>query len=349
MPAFNTSKSSQNIINHIALVLDASVSMVRHQHTVPKVADTLIKELAEHSKLVDQETRVSVYTFSDYQYIDCLIYDKDVLRLPSIAGLYKIIGNTALCSATLRAIDDLAMTPEKYGDHSYLIDIITDGQENVSLAADLNKLPTVLRNLKENWTLAAFVPDAQGVHYAKKFGFPAGNITTWDTTSGSGFTEVGEVIRQSTYTYMDNRAHGVRGSRNLFNMTPANPKDIKKSLTPMTPGSYVIEPVKLDMRIDDFTKGVVGSYTPGRTYYEMTKRENIQGYKGIAILVEADKKLYVGDAARDLVGIPKGTDVRVGPGDHPGYKVFVQSTSMNRKLLGISEKYPHGTQALIMR
>lgn len=341
MPVSKTqTKSSQNYINHIALVLDASTSMARHAHDVVKVADMQIKHLAEQSKIMDQETRVSVYTFSYRSMIHCLIYDKDVLRMPSIAGLYHASGMTALCSATTLAIKDLQLTPEKYGEHAFLIYVVTDGEENDSSYPERTGLPGLIASLPDHWTLAPFVPDANGVHYAKSLGFPAGNIAVWNTEDS--FLEVGEVIQRSTENFMRARTQGIRGSRNLFTMTATDTKKIKKTLTPMTPGSYTINPVPQDIRIDEFTRDITGIYTPGRTYYEMTKRETIQGYKGIAIRVDADKKLYVGDTARDLIGIPKDTDVRVSPGDHPGYKVFVQSTSMNRKLIG-------GTEALIMR
>jgi hypothetical protein len=260
--------------------------------------------------------------------------------MPSITGLYQANGMSALCSATTLAVNDLKLTPEKYGEHAFLLYIITDGVENDSDLRDRQNLPALINGLPDHWTLAAFVPNANGVHSAKSLGFPKDNIAVWNTEDS--FLEVGEVIRRSTDNFMQGRSKGIRGSRSLFNMAAVDPKKIKKTLTPMTSGSYTIEPVMHDIRIDDFTNAVTGSYVPGRTYYQMTKREIIQGYKGIAILVEADKKLYVGAAARDLLGMPKDADVRVGPGDHPGYKVFVQSTSMNRKLIA-------NTEALIMR
>jgi hypothetical protein len=328
----------QNYINHIAIVLDASSSMAQHSNDVMQVADMQIKHLAAQSQTLDQETRISVYTFSYQRDINCLIYDKDVLRMPSITGLYHANGMTALCSATTLAIKDLQLTPEKYGEHAFLIYIITDGIENDSSYQDRASLPDRIKNLPDHWTIAAFVPDASGVHYAKGLGFAKDNIAVWNTSDS--FLEVGEIIRKSTDQYMANRSKGIHGSRSLFNMATADPKAIKKTLTPMTPGSYTVNSVPADMRIDEYTLQVTGQYTPGRTYYEMTKRELIQAYKSIAILV--DEKLYMGDTARDLIGLPKDADVRVGPGDHPGYKVFVQSTSMNRKLLA-------GTDALIVR
>jgi hypothetical protein len=130
----------ENIINHIVLVLDASLSMDSVSEQLVKVADNQIKYLAQRSKELDQETRITVYTFNTTGYysgfnkqrIECLIYDKDVLRVPSIASLYKADGATPLIDATILALDDLAMTPEKYGDHSFLVYVLTDGQENAS-------------------------------------------------------------------------------------------------------------------------------------------------------------------------------------------------------------------------
>jgi len=327
-----TGSATQNKINHIALVLDASDSMGRLSSDVVKVADTQIGMLAQQSQLMDQETRVTVYSFGYKTDITCLVYDKDVLRLPSIAGLYRIHGMTALASATTLAINDLKMTPEKYGEHSFLIYVITDGMENDSPMPVRQALPQLLKSLPDHWTLAAFAPNATAKHNLKTLGFANDNIAVWDVNAS--FAEVGEVIRQATDTFMQNRAAGVRGSKSLFTLKQASTSTIKNALTPVTKGSYTINPVTEKTRIDEFVSALTGSYIPSRAYYEMTTRVTIQGYKNVAILVEADDELYMGDAARDLVGLPRdGSSVRVSPGTHPGYRIYIQSTSMNRNLL----------------
>lgn len=345
---------SQGYINHIALVLDKSFSMNRHAFTVPKVADSLIAELATQSKKMDQETRITVYTFADAFDIHCLIYDKDVLRMPSIKGVYSIAGNTALCTATTLAITDLNLTPEKYGEHSFLIYVITDGQENVSPQRDVDALPGLINGLQDHWTLAAFVPDQRGVFWAQKFGFPKGNIAVWDTASSAGFTEVGETIKASTSSYMQSRTQGVRGTKSLFTLNTLNVADIKKNLTPMTPGSYWFETVTdadcdavnskgvKCVRIDKFCINKVGSYVPGMALYEMTARTRIQSYKKLAVQVPGENHLYVGKGTRGMLGLPENEDARVSPGKHKDYKLFVQSTSENRNL------FP-GTDLLFIR
>ena len=85
-----------NRINHMAFVLDASTSMRDHARTLPEVADAQVAHLARLSEELGQETRISVYTFGSQGTTKCLVYEKDVLRLPSIKGLYQIGGMTAL-------------------------------------------------------------------------------------------------------------------------------------------------------------------------------------------------------------------------------------------------------------
>src|SRR5947208_332295 len=125
-------KQSQNIINHVFLVLDASGSMKPWSREVIKVADNQVAYLAQRSKELDQETRITIFQFSSGP-AECLVYDKDVLRMPSISKLYTPTRYlTALIDATLLALDDLSLTPQRYGDHSFLGYILTDGRENDS-------------------------------------------------------------------------------------------------------------------------------------------------------------------------------------------------------------------------
>ena len=85
-----------NYINHIGLVLDRSGSMNSVRNEVVTVADMQVQYLAQRSRELDQETRMTVYTFDTE--VECVYYDKDVLRLPSLKGKYQLGGMTALMS-----------------------------------------------------------------------------------------------------------------------------------------------------------------------------------------------------------------------------------------------------------
>lgn len=324
---------SENYINHVVLVLDASLSMRQHTRELVRVADGQVQYLARRSQELDQETRVSIYSFNDT--VQCLVYDKDVLRLPSIETLYKTSGRTALVDATLKSLDDLAHTATLYGDHAFLTFVLTDGQENASRRANLPLLPQALKGLPENWTVACLVPDQRSVWETKNFGFPAENIAVWDPSSSAGIEEVGQTIRTATDNFMKARATGVRGTRNLFStgLDNVNSQTVRSTLTPLPRNAYDIIPVHHDSPIREYVYSRGLDYIIGNGFYQLTKSEKIQSQKKIAIREKATNQVYVGDEARDLLGLPRGMEVTVKPDLNPEYDVFVQSTSVNRKLI----------------
>src|SRR5579859_1442093 len=211
-----------NRINHFVLVADESLSMQERATALVKVVDGFVADLAARSKELDQETRITVYTFNSSSGVRCLIYDMDVLRTPTISGRFRPSGMTPLIDATCQAIDELGETPERYGEHSFVLFALTDGQENRSRKRP-HDLASRIERLPGHWTVAAFVPDMMAVADAKRCGFPAGNIERWDTTSSHGMTEVGERIRTVSSDFMHARTQGVRGSRSLFRVNTVTP------------------------------------------------------------------------------------------------------------------------------
>jgi hypothetical protein len=324
--------STQNYINHIALVLDRSVSMSALADQVIQVADAEMAHMAQRSKDLDQETRVTVYQFGDK--VECLISDKDVLRLDSLKGRYKISGNTALIDATLLAIDDLAQTFQKYGDHSFLIYVITDGENNVNNHR-ARELRQRIEGLGDNWTVAVFVPHARAKREAQDYGFPAGNVEIWDPARGFG--EVGSTVRQTTETFMTGRAHGVRGYKTggLFNVDTANLTRtvVAQNLQKLHPGQYRTFQVLDTEPIAPFVESRTGRpYRLGEAYYQLSKSEKIQPQKEVALYDKRTREVYIGPNARQILGLPD-YEQRVAPTDHPDYDIYVQSTSVNRKLV----------------
>lgn len=323
---------AKGLVNHVALVIDGSGSMLQLADQVVKVTDQLISELAQRSKDTDQETRVSLYVFEDTNNIKCHTYDKDVLRMPSLRGLYRAVGMTPLIQATLKSIDDLEKTATLYGDHAFLLYVITDGGNNVAnhLASDLK---AKLKKLEDNWTVACFVPGARERDQAVGFGFPADNIQIWET-SQAGMTKMAETIKKSVSTYYTARAAGVRGSKNLFSMDlgKLNTRNLGK-LEPLHFGQYKIYDVKEDSRIDEFIETKTRrAYRLGEGYYQLVVPVKVQAAKKVAVLDKKKMVLYHGDNARKLLGLPD-YEVKVAPDAHKDFDIFIQSTSVNRKLL----------------
>lgn len=332
--------STQGYINHIAMVLDMSLSMSPHHRQLVQVADGQVAHLARRSKELDQETRVTIYTFNEN--VQCVVYDKDVLRLPSIASFYRPSGATALVDASMLCLEDLAMTPEKYGDHAFLIYVLTDGEENRSKLHTTATLNRRITSLPNHWTVASLVPDALAKHNAKQVGFPSDNVAVWNPDSASGVTEVGETIRTATDSFMTSRASGVRGTRTLFSNSAdaLNAHTVAAAgLTPLAPHRYTQVHIKAPDRVsvNTYIKDELGlTFRLGSVYYQLTKPEKVQANKAVLVQNKKTKQVFEGKAARDLLGLPD-MEVRVKPDVNPEFNVFIQSNSTNRLLIPETE------------
>ena len=324
----------QPLKNLIVLNLDASGSMQHLRDGVVKLFNSQIEFLVKRSKELEQETRSFVYIFSSE--VENLVWDTDVLRTPNIEESYHPAGATALLDATLQSIKDLKSIPQLYADFSVLHYTISDGENNINdwRASELRK---ELQSLPDNWTFAFLAPDGSAAAKARSYGFE--NIELWDARSNKGIEEASEKITKATDNYMVGRAKGVRGTKNLFSLKTDSLKAsvIKKELEELRSDEYLVIPVRKDSPIRDYIEGFTKQpYTVGSAYYPLTKRETIQAQKNIIVQSKKNGKCYSGDNARGLLGLPD-YEVRVSPADHKDYSIYVQSTSVNRKLIAKSQ------------
>lgn len=328
-----------NYINHIVFVIDESGSMDNLREATVQVFDQRIAHLAKRSQENEQETRVSVYLFNTKAR--CIIYDKDVLRLPSLRSYYQPDGGTALRDATELALNDLAKTPELYGEHAFLLYAITDGEENSSRNISPAALKKKIAGLPAHWTLAALVPSASSVHDAKAAGFPAENIEVWSATK-AGIEELGRKMDVVHDNFMRGRTTGIRSVRGLFKLDVQNvtTKNVKQQLDALKRGTfnvYKVKPSHHGTQIRDFVETLSGEkYRQGSAFYQLSKSEIIQATKVVALKENSSGRVFSGPAARSLLGLPDH-EVRVEPAEHSQYTLFVQSTSVNRKLVKDTE------------
>lgn len=368
-------------VNHVALVIDKSGSMQHLQETVIRVVDEFVKGLREESKeridpvtrrrIPRQETRISLYAFD--HNVECLVWDMSVEDLPSMREVYRVQGGaTSLIEATVLSLDDLRTeVSEKYGEHSFLQITWTDGIENASgcsVTGEMHSSPdgfTVKRpaqlqewkdrirqklgSLPGHWTSAILVPSVLAKRKAQEYGFPAGNISVWDATSSQGVEEAIGTMKTAASTFLRSRATDAsfRGTKNLFAVgQDISTADVKATLKPLDTGSYILIPVDQESPIREFVIRARNEYKTGSAFYQLSKREKIQANKQIAV-AEKDPvtgrmtgKVFTGPQARQLLGLPD-TEVSVKPGHNERYVIYVQSTSVNRKL-------KLGTKLLVM-
>lgn len=346
------SKKVPNLVDHVVVLLDASSSMAADGHVEPliQVTDGLVKHLAAQSREMKREIRVSAFSFAeDFQ---CLFWEMDVLRVPSIADIYSAYGNTALWSAIIKSQQDLGLIPQKYGDHGFVTYVITDGANNRGnhSAQDVAKF---LAMQPENVNIAILVPNRTAVETARRAGIPGGNIEVWDTQSATGIAEAGASIIRSYDTYAAARTTGLRGSKNLFGgaavvnaatiasagLKPLDPKTYK--LIPVIPPAGFVKDVD-SIEIAPYVRSVNnGMYLAGSVYYPvlpaLRRNPRIGPEKHIAIMDKKSKMIYSGPGVRTMLGLPEDGMVTVKPDANPAYTVYVQSTSPNRHLTPHSE------------
>jgi hypothetical protein len=88
-----------------------------------------------------------------------------------------------------------------------------------------------------------------------------------------------------------------------------------------------------DIQIRDFCEKSFGEYVKGKAFYELTKPETVQQNKTIVLRHLKKGRYYAGQYdVKVLLGLPITGPVRIHPGDHGDFEIYVQSTSVNRKL-----------------
>lgn len=329
----------QNLVNHVVFLLDesASMSMSGHTQDVIDVFDSQIKFLCRRSQELNQETRVSVYKFNENT--QCLVYDMDVMRMPTLKGLYRPSGGTALREAAETAIRELKLTPTIHGDHAMLVFCLTDGEDNRSYKTTPEALKYLINGLGNNWTLAILVPDKKGENYAQQCGFELNNITIWEVNAAGAIDVVGTKVQNATEKFFQARAVGTRGLTNLFELnTNLSPQKVVGNLEQLDPKKYMIINVRKDKEVIQPTveSWTQKPYVVGSSYYQLTKKETIQAKKNILVKHKRTGKVYEGNKARELVGLPNH-EVKCAPSNTSDYCIFVQSTSTNRHLVGGTE------------
>lgn len=121
-------------------------------------------------------------------------------------------------------------------------------------------------------------------------------------------------------------------------------------LKPVHPSRFQVLAVDRAVDIKGFVVENGLSFKKGRGFYEFTTTVEIQPYKEVILLDQSSGAMYSGPGARTLLGLPSDKTVKLKPGSLPGHVAFVQSTSVNRKLLAgtrflyeVSD-YAHGSE-----
>lgn len=326
-------KTQPQLSNHIAIVLDASSSMWSYRQEAVDVFNKQLATLQKAAKENKQKTTLTLITFNQYTRVHFSRKPIEECK-PLTVHQYRPQGMTALYDAVDEASSKLGMAGDRDDLHtSFLVLAITDGQENCSCRMTGETLGQSIRKAQgtDRWTYAFLLPGKEK-QFAKMLGLPAGNCARWEV-SELGIKQMGDLSTQSLTNYYGARAQGATRSTNFFttNLADVSKEEMRKKLTDLSPK---VREATVDerMEIRDFCQKRFGEYKKGGAFYLLMKAETIQNYKQILVMEKNGSQIYGGQEARDLLKLPDYA-VRVHPGNHGDFLIFVQSTSVNRKVI----------------
>ena len=231
--------------------------------------------------------------------------------------------------ATIRTLQQSDSGP----DDTFVVLITTDGAENDSQtsASELRSLIQTLINT-DRWTFIARVPRGHG-REAANLGFPAGNILEWDTNAKGQAT----AAAQTSEALSSFISSGVKSTSTFFaNLQDVTIEDVKAQLVDISNQVewLLVQPGEEGQQIRTFVEAKRGKpMLKGAAHYSLVKTEPaVQDNKRIIIREKSTGAVYAGDAARQMLGLPRYGTVRLRPDELGDFEVYIQSTSVNRKV-----------------
>lgn len=326
------------LVNRIAFCLDFSGSMAHLRTGALKSFNGALQRIRDEAARTGQPTFVSLYSFGESSYESTRTYYRDV-PIEQVRNLdsYAAVGGTPLLDAVGTATENfLRMGVANHASEleSFVVIVITDGEENASKRYNYSNLATLMRQTQatDRWTYAFMLPRGYKADFVRTYGVPDGNCEEWEQND-AGITRLGVQTSSAISNYYQARSTGIRSVKNFYSVDLSKVKaaDIR-SLTDLA-GRVKVLPVTKETPIRPFVEAKFGNYVAGSAYYQLTKPEKIQARKQVLIMEKGKASIYGGNEARTLIGIPLGQECRVKPLDLAKYDVFVQSTSVNRQLV----------------
>lgn len=321
-------------LNRVMLVLDNSGSMSMISAAAQKAFNNTLRALKENAHKFGQRTLISRYLFGTE--ITVLDNQVDSNSVQFMSNYTPNEGHTRLFDAVGQAIDDHANL-DKYDttyDVSYLLIVVTDGKDNRAYRYNANSLATLMSTVQktDRWTITFQLPPNGKNYFLRCFpSIPAGNVIEWEQTERGVETVARETVA-GVGSYFASRSVGETFTKGFYTV---NANDISsKDLTKLNNVQNLTKSwtCEKESEIADFSKSKLGFYAAGTMYYQLTKDEKVQSYKKILVQKRFSKQVYAGQEARDLLSLPSG-DIKVRVGNLGEYDVFIQSTSVNRKLV----------------
>ncbi len=190
----------------VAIVLDRSSSMGYTQKQTISGYNEYVSQIKEDA--AEAPTEVCLITFNGNVYEH--FWKVPVEQLTEITDKdYLPSGSTALYDAINYTISKLQS--EDDGNTSYLLIIISDGEENSSKHTQLNALKECIEGCKndDSWTITYMGCDERYLkHVANNTGIPISSMAAWSNADAGNTLRAFDEGKKSLKKYMRSRAAG---------------------------------------------------------------------------------------------------------------------------------------------
>ena len=337
----------EKLQTHCAFCIDESGSVAHIIKPLVEAYNQTVTDIRQAVLDEGQEASMTALAFGDRVLKHRILYVGQQVQTvkPLSHNDFNPTGLTPLFDSVYRAVKKLEELDDGKPGTSFVVSTVTDGEENQSVDPGV---PTTVKLIQEKtntdrWTFTFLVPDGKEDLFSSRFNVPRGNVQGWDTKTARG-TKAAFVASSHAYRgfFKEKTTVGIgkkMSSRSFYSSTEKlTVRDARSALSEITNQVTFLNSTA-NAQIRDVILGNGLEWIKGAAFYQLVKTEKkVQDYKLVALRVKTSGKVYCGQDARDMLGIggAVGT-VRLVPGDHGKFDVFIQSTSVNRKIPAGSE------------
>ena len=240
------------------------------------------------------------------------------------------------------AVGDLIVEMERSPDAdkletAFVVMVVTDGEDNASRVYNARTLANRIQTLQssDRWTFVFRVP-VGSKRALVSMGIPADNILEWELSS-TGLEQATQQTSQAMTQFFQARSVGQTSTKRFYaDLSSVSHTEVKAVLTDISKDVTIwpVSEAEDEVNIRDFVEQrSKQKLLKGAAFYQLSKGEDKVGKtKKIIIRDKTTNSIFYGAAARDLIGLPRDADIRLSPKQLGDYDVFIQSTSVNRKL-----------------
>lgn len=281
------------------------------------------------------DTVVSVAEASGIAKLSVTVSNPHVLKPVTT---WKASSGTPLWSAMVKLIKLHNSLPDTNNPNvSSLILVTTDGEANYEpgVYSELKEL-IAMANRTGRWSFVFRLPEGARQNVKQTIldlGIPEGNIQSWETTA-AGMAASTAKTTQAMANFFTARSAGASSTSAFYTdaskVNVAALDDVTKKVS-----LYVVPQEDNGIELRPFILRHRMEYLKGSAFYQLTKTESRVSYtKQVLVRDQATGKIFAGKEARKMIGLPSDRNARLHPGDHKNFDLFIQSESVNRKLVG---------------